>query len=79
MPKVVYSFQATITVPFPELAKTRARKAINDALGWVWSETGPVPENVREVHWLLNAGQRVEVTIDVYDDGRRIIRGAGKP
>jgi len=71
----VYSYKIEIVVPLPYEHEHAALVAINAAHRWTpsWEDAGTAQLN--EAHWMLRKTQATTVTVDVYADGSRKMRG----
>ena len=72
--EIVYTYETTVTIPFPEQHAQAARRALNAAHGYKWSATNDAPIECVNAHWLLNASQQQTVTVDVFANGERRTR-----
>jgi len=72
----VYSYEIELVMPLPYEHERAALVAINAAHGWTPSWEGTGTAQLNEAHWMLRKTQAITVTVDVYADGSRKIRGA---
>jgi len=72
----VYSCETELVMPLPYEHERAALVAINAAHGWTPSWEGTGTAQLNEAHWMLRKTQAITVTVDVYADGSRKIRGA---
>ena len=72
----VYSYEIELVVPLPYEHEHVALVAINAAHGWTPSLEDTETAQLNEAHWMLRKTQAITVTVDVYADGSRKIRGA---
>ena len=72
----VYSYTTTIETLLPTHERIPALQAINAAHGYVpqWDEDAP--KHILDAHYKLHGVQQQSVTIDIFADGTRRIRGA---
>jgi hypothetical protein len=71
VPRVVFSYSQIILVPLPSAFETLALRAINEANGRDPNAVFSIDEICR-----MSANSARSLTIDVYSDGTRRIRGA---
>lgn len=71
MSTLVYSYQQTILVPLPDQHQQLALRAINVANG----RAPDAPFALEDICRMSTQSERM-LTVDVYSDGKRYIRGA---